>query len=230
MKNQFPDKLFGKPIKGSLEGFLAKEEEVKQEGALTQAPNMDGFIYVPSVKLYVAKERSHLGKNWYEAHRDLNGEGCRMLIIPEFVEFLKYLKANSSDENNRILDDIIAVRSPWRAEWLDAKFEESGSTMNVSYGHRMINGKLELGKTEELSDALMEDKEPGIDLNYWLSKPGLQGLPTKDTPDGDLYYWHPRSGKVAGFYAGSDWAVFVCSWNPGYANASLGVRAAREKI
>ena len=52
----------------------------------------ENFIYVPSIDLYVAKERSHLGLNWHDAHKKLHEEGLLMPTIPQFLEFIKYLE------------------------------------------------------------------------------------------------------------------------------------------
>ena len=50
------------------------------------------FIYVPSINLYVRKQRTLQGKNWFDAHKELQGRGSRMLTPIQFVEFLKYAK------------------------------------------------------------------------------------------------------------------------------------------
>jgi len=51
-----------------------------------------------------------------------------------------YLKQNpngvtdaSSSDVSTILDDILTVRDPWRAEWLDARFEKDKRKMNIHY-------------------------------------------------------------------------------------------------
>ena len=36
----------------------------------------------------IAKQRTHLGKNWHECHEALNREGARMPTISEFIELL----------------------------------------------------------------------------------------------------------------------------------------------
>ena len=47
--------------------------------------NESDFVYIPLINLYVAKERSLIGKNWYETHRELQSKEERMLTIPEFI-------------------------------------------------------------------------------------------------------------------------------------------------
>ena len=69
-------------------------EEKVEEKEETEVEEMEGHIYVPSIKLYVAEERSHLGKDWFDAHKGLQEQELRMLTLPEYVAFLKHLKEN----------------------------------------------------------------------------------------------------------------------------------------
>ena len=63
MTVEAPDHYGGKPIPDdAIEIALAAEKKNENEG----------FIYVPSIKLYFAKEKSHLGKEWYDTHRELH--------------------------------------------------------------------------------------------------------------------------------------------------------------
>ena len=57
------------------------------------APNKNGFIYVPSINLYVAKERSLQGLNWSNTHDELKKQNLSMPTIHQFREFLKYLRS-----------------------------------------------------------------------------------------------------------------------------------------
>ena len=84
--------------------------------------------------------------------------------------------------------------------------------------------------TEPLEDCLMRDKTPGIDLDYWLNNATSQGLPTQNIPDGDLWYWYPAIGTVAGFSVDSGGAVLYCVRFPQYSDSSLGVRRAKIKV
>ena len=58
----------------------------------TPSFNESNFVYVPSINTYFAKQRTNLGKNWFETHKELQTNGEKMPTIPEFLEFLKYLK------------------------------------------------------------------------------------------------------------------------------------------
>ena len=196
-------------------------------------PSVDGYIYIPSTKLYVAKERTLNRKDWSQTHKELHKQGLQMLTPLEFIEFIRYLKDGYQDrgEAEQILNEILTVRNPWRAEWLDAYFKVINGELHIDYNHRIINGKLKPLNSELLEDCLMEDKAPGIDLDYWLKNPTKQGLPRKDTLDGDLYYQCPMKEyvPVANLGTGSDGTLISFRWNPLYLHPSLGVHAAKTR-
>ncbi len=187
--------------------------------------------------LVVSMDRYYHGKNWDQAHEELNKEGYHMQNPRQFVDFLNLLrsgnvndglgKALSSDRIEVIYKEITEVREPWRAEWHDAKFFKRDEDWFIIYHKIKSDGTLE-EVTESLEECLMEDKTPGISLDYWLANATQQGLPFKKTKKGGLYYWNPRDGSVARFGAGSDRVVFYCDWDPLYSDGGLGVR--RQKI
>ena len=208
--------------------------------------NRDDFIYVPSINLYVAKERTHLNKNWDESHKFLQEQENKMLTIPEFTEFLKYLKNSNNKEywdiykditevrKSNSLRDIIEVRksNSLRAEWLDADFKVKNNKLHINSNHVLdSNGKIINYNSEPLDkNTLMKDKTPGISLEDWINNPTRQGLPNKKTKSGDLCYWYPRSddNSVAGFCVGSGGAGFGCGRGPSGRDSYLGVRAVRH--
>ena len=196
-------------------------------------PNLKGYIYVHSIKLYVAKERISTRNNWYETHEELHKKGLQMLTIPEFIEFIKYLKDGYKDrkEAEQILDEILTIRSPQRAEWLDADFKVINEKLHINYNHRTINGELKPRNSEPLEDCLMEAKTPGIDLEYWLNHPTKQGLPGKYTLNGNLYYRCPMkdNNSVAGLYVDSAGTALSCCWYTKELGPSLRVRAAKTR-
>ena len=205
-----------------------EESLEEQEISLDTSPK-EGFIYVPSIGVHVAKQRSHTGLNWTDTHSQLHQEGLYMPTIPQFIAFVNYLKGDyqrlgvkEKQEAEQILDDILTVRNPWRAEWLDARFEEKGEELYVHYNHRTIKGELK-SQSEKLEGCLMENKLPGIDLEYWLNNHTKQGLPKPDNLDGDLCYWGPRNNRVARFDAYSGRVNLLCDRNPDYSDDSLGV-------
>lgn len=179
----------------------------------SQKQSSDNFIYVPSINLYVAKERTHLNKNWFEAHKEIQANGERMLILPEFIEFLKYCKENHQD----IYKEVTKVRNPWRAEWLDADF-------------KVKNKKLYINSEVLDKNTLMEDKQISLE-DYLNNNHTSQGLPSKKVKSGNLYYWYPRSdnNSVARFDAYSDGADLDCYGYPSYWSSNFGVRAAKQR-
>jgi len=227
MTVEMPDHFGGKPIpEDAIEIALAAEKKNRNEG---EAHPLADFIYVPSIKLHFAKERSHVGKNWYDAHRELHKQNLRMPTIPEFVEFLKYLKANPTVENTRVYHEIAEARDPSRAEHLDANFYTMPDELWVGYNHIVdSNGKLVTQDHKKLEGHLMH-RTPGISLEYWLNNPTKQGLPPANARQGDLWYWHPEEDSVAKFIANSGRAGLGCGGDPSYSRTDQGVRAVRTR-
>jgi len=222
----------GVDSKEAYERIMNRKEEPEVQIPIAQQKGKDteDFIYVPSINLYVAKERTHLNENWFECHKLLQANGERMLILPEFIEFLKYTKTNFPN----IYKEITEVREPWRIEWIDADFKVKGKNLFINYNHILdSNGNLVPQNSEVLDkNTLMKDKNLGISLeNYLVSGHKNQGLPTKSCAGGNLYYWHPRrdNNSVARFDADSDRASLSCNWSPSNQYSSLGVRAAKQR-
>ena len=182
----------------------------------------------------IAKKRSIQSKKWQEAQDALKAEGKFMPTIRQYADFLNLLKSGNAydgkghaiakSELDSILDDIIKVRDPWRAEWLDASFNEQGEQFYITYHKFNSAGKLEQ-VTEPLQERLMQDKIPGINLEDWLKKANEQGLLSPKAKQGSLYYWCPKDGRVAGFVANSFRAGLDCGRNPRASGSALGVRA-----
>ncbi len=195
------------------------------------------FIYVPSINLYVSKQRTLQGKNWFDCHKELQANGERMPTIYEFVEFLKYLKTNpegvedaSFAEIRFILDDILAVKFPYRAEWLNAGFKVKDKKLYLEYNHKFQTGKTDSFFLEPLEECLMEDRH--FDLDSWLNNSTKQGLPKKDVASGSIMYLYPRGDNtcVGGFGADVHSAFLNCWRQPTHHDSGLGVRAVRENL
>ncbi len=181
------------------------------------------FIYVPSIKSYVAKEKTLHDLTWNQAHEELKKKGSRMPTIPEFIGFVNHLKQKPTPEYNKILDEILTVGNSWRAEYLDARFEEIKGEMHVHYA----------GKTEKLdpSTLIMKNRYTSeIDIDYWLKNSTNQGLPPTNTPTGGFHYQYPKNEKVAGFGADSDRIYFCCDWELNGFDSRLGVREVRNTV
>ncbi len=210
---------------------LAYDSEVEKAGkklGLSLQDNNQGYIgYI----------------DWNKSHNLLKELDSFMLNPKLFTEFLKLLKSGNAFNGNKkqvnsneletILNEIIEVRNPWRAEWLDNKYFKQGgilgfgSKLSVTYHKFDSSGKL-VQVTEDLDpDTLMETKTWGISLDDWINNPNSQGLPKSNVKDGSLYYLKPIEGKAARFDAVAAWAHLDYVGVPDYSYAVLGVRGAK---
>ncbi|MFH1710952.1 MAG: hypothetical protein ABH840_01445, partial [Nanoarchaeota archaeon] len=122
---------------------------------------------------------------------------------------------------------VVEVRDPWRAQWLNAKFEKRKNGLYMISENVLVNGKYET-EEQKLDDFLTENKIPGISLDDWINSNAKHGLPTPKNSNGNLYYWAPVLGYVARFGAVSGRASLSCGWGAGGSGPSLGVRACAE--
>src|SRR3989344_5157428 len=204
-----------------------KDDETPIIPVQTNKFDTNDFIYVPSIKLYVVKERTHLKKTWKDCWIELQSQNYQMLKINEFREFLKHLISEpNSQEYQKIFNEITEVRNPWRSEWLDANFKvENKGFFKKSELYILTENE---SKKQKLEDCLMSDKNPGIELNDWINGKNInsQGLPNKNISSGSLYYWYPRSdnNSVAWFGAYVSRADLDCDRSPSDAVSVLGVR------
>lgn len=210
---------------------------VEEPGSYIILPNRKhGSYEYPD--LLVPTDRTHKEKNWHQTQESLYLDSAYMITPRQFVDFINLLRSGNAYNGlgvkldtkrvKAILDDILEKKDPYRAEWLDARFAQSGKTLNVMYHKIKSDGSIE-DVTEPLQECLMEDKQPGISLDYWLRNATPQGLPPKNISDGSIYYWHPKDKAVAGFWADSDGVVLVADRGPADSDSSLGVRAAKIK-
>jgi hypothetical protein len=238
MTIKIPSSLYGRNGKEDYEKIMNEKEEDKENienkvnnPIVLSNEEKGNYIYVPSINLYVAKERTLNGQDWFECHKELQANNKRMLIMPEFIEFLKYSKTNFPD----VYNEMTEVRDPSRREWIDADFKVKGKDLYVNYNHIVDkNGNL-IPQNSEILDknTLMKDKIPGISLEDYLNNNHTsQGFPNKNVKSGDLYYWYPKSdnNSVARFVADSDGAVLDCGRDPSNGNSSLGVMAVLKDL
>ena len=244
--------IFGKPIEGAYKRYLSEQEKKpdKEKEIIippTEIQNPEKYLILEGrthskysyPDIGVAVERTHHHKHWYQAHEALHHEGSFMLSLRQFVDFLNLLKSGkayyaSGDKAgtqtlNSILDEILAVRGPWRGEWLDADFKVINNTLHINYNHKLTNNQLQPQYSEPLEDYLMETKTPGIYLDSWLRDATPQGLPSKKTRSGDIHYWAPASdnNSVAGFDSDGGGAGLCCYRVPSDSDSPIGVRQAK---
>ncbi len=187
----------------------------------TSQKDSKDFIYVPSIGAYVAKEKTLHNLDWNKTHKELIKKGSRMPTIPEFIGFVNHLKQKPTPEYNKILDEILTARSPWKGEYLDARFKEIKGEMHIHYA----------GKIEKLDPfTLMEGKGRGINIDYWLKSHTNQGFPLINTPTGNFYYFHPENGGIACLGPNSSGVAFDCGERSNYFGPNLGVREVRNSV
>ena len=187
----------------------------------------------------VSTTTTHHNNNWNKTHELLQANNQHMPTIKQFADFLKLLKSGkafnqqgrqiSSQTLEQIFNEITEVRSPWRAEWLDADFKVINDTLHINYNY---NEQSQPSNSEPLQPYLQQDKTPGIDLEHWINNPTSQGLPKPNTQDGNLWYWQPLNdnNSVARFDASSGGADLGCGGDPWDSGSSLGVRLCAKKI
>ena len=249
---KIPTSFMGKDGQEELEKILAENEIKPQEKEIiipsTNIKNPENYIILDGRKhgsyeysdMLVSKQKTHFDKNWTEQHNLLYQEQAQMLSIRQFVDFLSLLKSGKafdgrgnkidSNELESILEDIIAVKKPFRAEYLDADFKVINKVLHINYEHTLKNGILTPKYSEPLADCLMESKI--INFNDWLANANYQGLPVKNVESGKLYYYKPGEddNSVAWFDADSGRAGLSCGRNPSDTYSSLGVRPCVQKI
>ena len=196
----------------------------------------------------ISINRFHHNNNWDQTHKLLQNNNQYMPNLLDSNELDRQLlnhEARYADGSlippkiqDEIFNERYKVRSPWRLEWLDAKFEQRENGLYLLTNHIVQPDNSLKPQTEELlEDTLMEDRTPGISLNNWIRNPNKYGLPKSNIKQGSLYYWHPRDGRVAGLSAGSGRALdcsggpsgsgraLDCSGGPSGSDGGLGARA-----
>ena len=224
--------LYNPKINTKSETPNPKRVRKKAERATSvQAVNLSDYLLLPSHDIYVAKERSLKGNNWHNTHKEAHKQKARMLTLKEFADFLLLLRSGKAEDGlgNKIakaeLDnlylDITEVRDPYRAEWLDAKFEVINGVLNLNYLHR-ISRKVSIPRySVPLETCVMKN------CKVELSSFNNQGIPTKEGTD--FNYWAPTKGRVARFIADAGGADLDCDGYPDSSYGGLGVRLVREK-
>ena len=219
----------------------------KPEPPIPTTPRTSEYILLPGRNhgsysypdLLVGMQREYQGSNWNEAHTHLHSTNYFMLNLRQTADLLHDLHTGtlydetgtqlSSSIVQELLNDMIQVRDPWRAEWIDAQFQKKGELWTISYDHRTKNGILTPERIETLEACMMQDQFPGIDLQNWIQKATIQGMPATTTTNGSMYYWGPKDNTVAGLDANSYGVSLYCDRDPPNSYSALGVRKARLK-
>ena len=197
-----------------------RKKKIKQDSNVV-VPTKEGYIYVPALGFYVAKERSYFEKDFNECQKLLCDENAKMLNLDEARKFLNYAK----EYYTKVYNEILEVKSPRRAEWIDANFKLYLDDLYIHYHIFDSSGKIK--KIEEKLDknTLMRDKN--ISLDDWLNTAHTkQGLPRSNISSRDSYFRSPMqdNNSVACIFTNSDKLILYCSRNPSNQDLILGVR------
>ncbi len=185
--------------------------------------------------------RPYIGRiDWKEALRINLTMGNSTLRPREGIDFLLLLKDGieeritvyngarqpvPKEKLNEIYDEIVGVRNPYRAEWLDADYKTISGELWIYSSHVLQGTTLEPRIKEKLLPHLT-----GKAVKVNLLKFNEQGMPTES--GSDIHYWMPDkdNNSVAWFRADSGRADLSCGRVPSGSHESLGVRAARANL
>ena len=206
--------------------------ETSSEPSPIQLPtdfNQDDYIYLPTSKIYISKQKDLFGKNWYEQNQKLLSNNQRMPTLPEMWELIFHLKANQDNsELKQIYNEILEQRESWRRENINAKFKIEG---NKTYLQTAIgldnNGEPTYSNWAQITSPITENCFVDISNKANINSDGFpvqESSNTSYTQGQNIYFCKPIDGKIAGFVADSYGAYFSCCWGPDYRDDSLGVR------
>lgn len=181
-------------------------------------PGRNGFIYVPSLKMDVAKEPSNYVENWQDSHEFLRNQDSVMLTMSGLAEFLRYTKENYP----LVYRDVTASSDIWRGEWIDAFFLQRREGIQVLTRNKRKSENLD-------TNTLRGVRAPGISLDSWIENPTRQGFPRVNVEEGSTYYWPPKKNSVAILVVDPYGSVLGCSSGSFSGHPGLGVRVARPR-
>ena len=173
------------------------------------APAREDYVFVPSLGLYISKDRYLSGSNWHITQFLLHDSRRRMPTIPEFIEFLKYLRSPEGKENVNDADEIIKTILPdeleHSGEWLDARFELTKKD-ELLMSYHFFDNQGNIIKNHEIVEPHLRYirnsvEDVGISLDEWLNNHTNQGLPSESCSKtgGNLYYSCPRQSSLSRF-------------------------------
>ena len=181
--------------------------------------------------------------NWAQALKLNLGLGAKTLNPRQGIDFLVDLKDGIEGRKvlhyasgkvipnqvlQRVFNEIVEVRNPYRAEWFDADFKVVKGVLHINYDHQ-------LGAKGVLTPRFSEPLEAYLDgsgVKVSLSEFNRQGLATKKNDRGEILYWKPLpdNDSVARFSADSYGTVLSCDGDATVVNSRLGVRQVRKKL
>lgn len=219
--------------------IIISPEEYRRQIQAPSNLNQREYLLLPNYQLIVSIDKFFENKKWNEAHQELHKEHTGMINLPEFLYLLKlanegklqYADGTSVTKKDckDFYNEMTEVREPWRAEWIDESYknqpgipQDQPQILQRQTNHLYLNGTPAPATIEILQPHLVQDKQ--IDLKYLVSHHTSQGLPLQTQKDRTLYYYFPRDGCVARFYAGRNGAFLFCGWDPLIWGSCLRVR------
>ncbi len=182
------------------------------------------FVYVPSIGLYVSKDKLLFGKEWHFLQSTLHSSSQKMLSLSEFWEFLKFVRLN----DKQVYQGVIHSENQ-SYEWIDAQFENNSGNFYMTYHFFNSSGKIVKRKEMLGRDTFVRDKKclKKISLERLFNGGCLtsQGLPSNKSTRGSFYYGPPVDGRVAIFGTNPEKKGLYC-YNPPSLCGSIGVRIA----
>ena len=188
----------------------------------------------------ISTDKYYHNHNWHDMHKLLQSDNQFMPTLLESNQFDKLLydginekhsRVNYADgtqvpidELKKIFNERYEVRSPWRGECLDARFEQREDGLYILSSHIVQQDGSLKPQEEILEDTLMENRIPGINLEEWIRNPNKHGLPKPDISSGSLYYWCPTDERVARLFAGTGRAYLNFGRGPSDSVVGFGAR------
>ena len=208
--------------KGQVQG-----EENHTRGEETRATELSQygtFDYIPKINLYVSRKKFLHGKNWQECQEESHRQGLRIPTLPEFWAFINHHLSQNTLESKAITDEVLKIGN-WRAEHLDARFEQKADGMYMHYFIFNQSGSVEETNIK-LDSHLRENKL------FDFTSINAQGLPSANSASvvqtykqgKNTNFYPPINEKVAGFNVVSGRAYLYCVRVPSFSLSSLGVR------
>ena len=174
-------------------------QEPEQPFVSTDILNLNGFVYIKPINLYLAKKRSLNKERWNSAIRQIYEEGVEVekqraeMPTPfEFMTGVIYILDNqnipglTSEERAEFLDDILALKNTYRGNHLNARFGD-----NVVETATLENGKLKW-RSEQYGIGKQAESAP-------RGRPADCGRHRRLRPDGfGLGPYHKQRGRNEG--------------------------------
>ena len=242
--------IFGIDTQEAYRKVMAEPEEEKKPErtnplSIKANINAKDYIRIPGSNTVISRNELHKGLNWENTHYALADNGLFMpppsLFMPFYInvrdasqgKITLYTADNAPIPRDEAEDLWKYLSSGHRNgcwTWLDAKFQNTSQKGMIEFSHNVegdkSNRKL-VGCSEFLEDCIEEACFVDLEFNS-------QGLPVKKSQaqkysqGENIYYYHPRDGRVARFVADSVRALLDCIRNPAYSISSLGVFACAE--